>query len=867
MHDPSRHRAIRRGGYWEEKDELSQGDEVKPVIVVARRTMPANPDVSAIAETVHLEACGSNYMLELGQHLRVTREEVLADHGSLGLYRERLLLQALKRRWFSALTDFHSKYLFAHRPPRYLAHLIQSVLHVVEAKLRAHSEMFGTGPGVNSNEVPLAHSEMCGTASGADSNKAQSGWTLGGLLDAGFIKLVLKGGMSLLLLKLQALKLLPGGVSDGLADMRPKELSDVDFVLMIGGEAAPSWLEEAECFDKVHQRCTELVESALLQWVSDLEVRTSSSSMQAHHGGCDDNFRNFTDLFAEAEGPGSRTLSSELASRLNAANARLRHDLRRALQSEGLSLQDQEQQQQQQSGWKLRRRPQPPPPIDKQFAAAAHDDFERLFRMLDNELHVVERPPDGDLPSVLPTRRSASLRILSKAKNGTVELEYRGSERRLFVSTNFHVSFRDPACLVGEQVSFSLVRVLMPFRVQLPRLSHTEPEVGEDGIFLGMSRAETIDISVPKRLDIHRVKAVKTGQPSFCKPGRIVCEGVTACCVHVESLNSLLWEQRNLTFGPRMHELSIWRVNKSSKRLVRLIEMLGIKAMTSDTFGWREKAEAFFELAKQLANFHSKVLTPTLRAKRCLQIALDASRATAAAKSGAPKRRWSSGVIKSTRASVLPVGSQVRRRHRIKSPPSTLPFAEHPPLKRQRFHLKSSARGALQEPVKTVSCMEEKPLSSCLGEVVPAETPTRLSRHVMRSATASGRLDYSRLSPAVSSGGVARLARPKRLKSFRRLSSRARFPGSQSWDGIWLQLGIGELLMEPLQQLELKMFSEYKCSNLPMDFATRWSNILRPMAERVRTFGTAFQELARLRAQHISEEALYQFEFSSTWGL
>merc|ERR1719362_2865470 len=156
--------------------------------------------------------------------------------------------------------------------------------------------------------------------------------------------------------------------------------------------------------------------------------------------------------------------------------------------------------------------------------------------------------------------------------------------------------------------------------------------------------------------------------------------------------------------------------------------MLGIKAMTSDTFGWREKAEAFFELAKQLANFHSKVLTPTLRAKRCLQIALDASGATAAAKSGAPKRRWSSGVIKSTQASVLPVGSQVRRRHRIKSPPSTLPFAEHPPLKRQRFHLKSSARGALQEPVKTVSCMEEKPLSSCLGEVVPAETPTRLSR-------------------------------------------------------------------------------------------------------------------------------------------
>jgi len=279
MHDPSQHRAIRRGGYWEEKDEMTQSDEVKSVIVAVRRTMPPNPDVSVIAETVHLEAFGSAYILELGQQLRVTREDVLADHGSLRLYRERLLLQALKRRWYTALTDFHSKHLFAHRPPRYLAELIESVVHAVEAKLRAHSEMFGTGPSVDSNDVRVAQPEMCGTGPGVE---VQRGWTLGGLLDAGFIKLVLKGGMSLLLLKLQTLKLLPGGVSDGLADMRPKELSDVDFVVMIGGEAAPSWLEEAECFDKLHHRCTELVESALLQWVLDLEVRASNSSVHVH---------------------------------------------------------------------------------------------------------------------------------------------------------------------------------------------------------------------------------------------------------------------------------------------------------------------------------------------------------------------------------------------------------------------------------------------------------------------------------------------------------------------------------------------------------------------------------------------------------
>lgn len=854
MHDPSRHRAIRRGGYWEEKDEVAQSDKVKPVIVIARRTMPPNPDVSSIAETVHLEAFGSAYILELGQQVRVTREEVLAEHGSLGLYRERLLLQALKRRWYTALTDFHSKYLFAHRPPRYLAQLIQSVVHAVEAKLRAHSEMFGTGPGVDSNEAPLAHSEICGTGSSVESKNVQRGWTLGGLLDAGFIKLVLKGGMSLLLLKLQTLKLLPGGVSDGLADMRPKELSDVDFVVMIGGEAAPSWLEEAECFDKLHQRCTELVESALLQWASDLDVRASNSSLQVNHVGCEDGFQNFADLFAEAEGPGCRTLSSEIAGRLNAATGRLRHDLKRALQSEGLSFQDHEQQQ---SGCKFRWRPQPPPPIEEKLAAAAHEDFARLFRMLDNELHVVERPLDDDPPSVLPTRRAASLRILPKAGNGTIELEYRGPERRLYVSTNSHVSFRDPACLLGEQVSFSLVRVLMPFHVQLPKLLRKEPEVGEDGSFLAMSRAETVDISVPKRLDVHRVKVVKTGEFPFCKPGRIVCEGVAVCRVQVESLDSLLWEQKNLTFGPRMQELSIWRVNKSSKRLVRLIELLGIKAMTANTFTWLEKAEAFFELAKQLANFHSKVLTPTERARRCLQLALDASCAAAPAKSSAQKRRWSSGMIQSTRSFVRPVGSHVRRRHKIKSPPSTFPLAEPPP-KRQRFSLKSCVRNDVREPAMS---------SSCARQVAPGETAAKLGRPVMRSATATGNLGCSRLSPAISSGGAARHARPKGLKPLGRLTSRAQFRGSQSWDGIWLQLGIGGLLLEPLQQLELKMFSEYKSSNLPMDFATRWSNILRPMAERVRTFGTAFQELARLRAQHISEEALYQFEFSSIWGL
>lgn len=856
MHDPSRHRAIRRGGYWEEKDEVSHSDEMKPVVLVARRTMPANPDVSAIAETVHMEALGSSFVLELGQQLRVTRDEVLAEHGSLGLYRERLLLQALKRRWYTALTDFHSKYLFANRPPRYLAQLIQSVVHAVEAKFRSHPEVFWRGPGVMSKDASVAHSEMCGSVPAVNSNEVQSGRTLGGLLEAGCIKLVLKGGMSLLLLKLQALKLLPGGVSDGLADMRPKELSDVDFVLVIGGETAPSWLEEAECFDKLHQRCTELVESALLQWISDLETRASNS---------DDNFRNFAELFAEAEGPGRRTLGLELASRLNAATARLRLDLQRALQSEGLSLHDHEQQQR---GSKFRWKPQPPP-IDKHFAEAAHEDFARLFRMLDNELHIVERPPDGDPPSVLPTHRSACLRIVPKAEKGTVELEYRGPERRLYVSTNFHVSFRDPACLLGEQVSFSLVRALMPFHVQLPKLVQKEPEMGEDGVFLGMSRAETIDISLPKRLDIHRLKILKAGVPAFCKPGRITCEGVTACHVQVESLDSLLWEQRNLTFGPRMQELSIWRVNKSSKRLVRLIELLGIKAMTANTFGWLEKAEAFFELAKQLANFHSTVLTPAVTARRRLQLALKAPSDAAAVKRSASKRHWSPGVIESTRASSLTPGSHVRRRHRIKSPPSCLPLTEPPPPKRRRFCLKSSAGDdAVQEPAESLSRVGERPStsSSCVGEMCLGETAARLGR-LMRSATANGCLDRSRRSLAVSNGRAARHANSKGLNPLRRFTSRARFLSTHSWDGVLMQLGIGELLMEPLQQLELKMFSEYKCSNLPLDFATRWSNILRPMAERVRTFGTAFQELARLRAQHISEEALYHFEFSSTWGL
>merc|ERR1719476_869620 len=101
---------------------------------------------------------------------------------------------------------------------------------------------------------------------------------------------------------------MPGDIAALLAEFKPRDLSDIDFVVLIGGPRAPGCLSDEATFRLVHSRACELIERALVHWVRCLDRGLEDGTAPV----------NFSDLFKEAEGLGSATLGSELAKRLNA---------------------------------------------------------------------------------------------------------------------------------------------------------------------------------------------------------------------------------------------------------------------------------------------------------------------------------------------------------------------------------------------------------------------------------------------------------------------------------------------------------------------------------------------------------------------
>eukprot|EP01052_Picozoa_sp_SAG31_P059832 SAG31_NODE_19080_length_612_cov_1.697856_1_plen_154_part_10 len=98
--------------------------------------------------------------------------------------------------------------------------------------------------------------------------------SVAGFFRAGAIKVMLKGGNSINMLKHTALQLLPAAAQTLLADVRPSSLSDVDFLLLINSKAPGcGWLADASNFDAVHQRCRAAAEKALDNFTQDLVSR------------------------------------------------------------------------------------------------------------------------------------------------------------------------------------------------------------------------------------------------------------------------------------------------------------------------------------------------------------------------------------------------------------------------------------------------------------------------------------------------------------------------------------------------------------------------------------------------------------------
>ena len=129
-------------------------------------SIPPQPDFTLLVDFASLHD-REDFAIPVRQGCVVTREIVETEHGNMETFLNRMLLQILKRRWFTALTEFNTTHLFGMESPpsRFL-----QFLDIVHSALEEH---------------------IC-----ADAN-------LGSLYRSGRIRLVLKGGNCVALLKLQ----------------------------------------------------------------------------------------------------------------------------------------------------------------------------------------------------------------------------------------------------------------------------------------------------------------------------------------------------------------------------------------------------------------------------------------------------------------------------------------------------------------------------------------------------------------------------------------------------------------------------------------------------------------------------------------
>jgi hypothetical protein len=196
-----------------------------------------------------------------------------------------------------------------------------------------------------------------------------------------------------------------------------------------------------------------------------------------------------------------------------------------------------------------------------------------------------------------------------------VAVRFHGSEQSLYVSNNPSVQHRDSRCVFDHDVcSFALVRAFFAYRVTCTS-GHSEVKEAAQDEMVRFSKGEVVDVSMPHFEDVNLQLwlAQERAEPgSFAVPADIVAGG-TRLAIRVESLDAQILEQRDLTFGKRMQSILIWRIAKVHKRLTRLMELVGVKALTVAGFTWAQKARSFGELGRMLAEFRSATLPASLQ--------------------------------------------------------------------------------------------------------------------------------------------------------------------------------------------------------------------------------------------------------------
>ena len=125
-------------------------------------------------------------------------------------------------------------------------------------------------------------------------------------------------------------------------------------------------------------------------------------------------------------------------------------------------------------------------------------------------------------------------------------------------------------------------------------------------------KGEGVDVSLPTREDVNLqlwCEGEAAAPGSFIRAATLRCHD-DAVPLLVESINALILEQRDLTFGKRASTLAIWRTAKAHKRLRRLVELCGVKTLTLEAFSWQQKADAFRHIVATLQDFAAHRMQP-----------------------------------------------------------------------------------------------------------------------------------------------------------------------------------------------------------------------------------------------------------------
>lgn len=520
------------------------------------RSVPPEPHPTLVAESYELENNpGRTVMIE---RQLFTGADLLKEHEDDALwqrgrederarevpivfraFRRRLLRQMERRKWTAALTDFTIVQLFCSQPPAAFVSAMKRLLGDLDGAL---------------------------VSSGLDTPHVNGQPSVSSLYRDGFIKLIFKGGNPQALMKLRCLDLLPQCVRKILEIIRPFSLSDIDMMLALDCEAC--CLRDACEFERIHRQCTVAVEQALHRLVLDVRgclgrgcslPPWQQRSGRRHERGSTPTVpcRNGAEVLASFLNNAGTTRAATIgraSAQVNETARELRAGLERAMRVYGHCPQD-------------------------------------VLSQLNASQNACARPCE---------RRSRH--ITQDASGRCIELSCYGPPSKLFVSSSPHVEFRDVRCTADtDRCKFGLVRLFLGFRLDfmLPGSSRVAER--------RYSRGEIFDVSIPKQDDVSLMIMCEHEKqnPGSTMTWATLSSSELAVRLHVMTLDALIDENYDLTFGRgnSMDDPCIWRIPKVQKRLVRLMELLGIKLLTLEGHSWSAKSKACASLASTMEDF------------------------------------------------------------------------------------------------------------------------------------------------------------------------------------------------------------------------------------------------------------------------